>query len=85
VLPTDVGMGYNEELNFYVNANYINTFVRGSGEKVFIATQAPIDYTLERFWQMIWEQNCKMIIMLCPLIGPKKEESINYWVAEDQK
>ncbi len=24
VLPGDVGIGYNEELNFYVNANYIN-------------------------------------------------------------
>ena len=44
-----------------MNANYINvrvmtyqihpqTFLRGKGEKSFIATQAPVDYTLERFW-----------------------------------
>ena len=24
ILPSDVGMGYNEELNYYVNANFIN-------------------------------------------------------------
>eukprot|EP00347_Sterkiella_histriomuscorum_P012601 403367944 len=82
IIPSDIGIGYNEDLNFYINANYINSFVRGSGEKAFIATQAPIDYTLERFWQMIWEQNTKLIIMLCPLKGPKKEEAICYWVNE---
>lgn len=26
------------EFNYYINANYINTFVRGYGEKAFIAT-----------------------------------------------
>lgn len=37
-VPSDVGTGYNEELNYYMNANYINTFIRGFGEKAFIAT-----------------------------------------------
>lgn len=80
-VPSDVGAGFNEELNYYMNGNYINvtylfnickTFVRGQGEKAFIATQAPIEYTLERFWQMIWEHRTSLIIMLCPLQGPKK-------------
>ncbi|CDW89851.1 protein tyrosine phosphatase [Stylonychia lemnae] len=74
--PSDVGPGYNEELNYYMNANYINTFVRGYGDRAFIATQAPIEYTLERFWQMIWEQKSRLIIMLCP------EESSFYWVTQ---
>ena len=25
--PSDVGPGYNEELNFYMNANYINVSI----------------------------------------------------------
>lgn len=95
-IPEDIGIGYNEELNYYINASFINvshihnnlnfgqTFVRGYGEKAFIATQAPIDYTLERFWQMIWEQNTKLIIMLCPLQGPKKEECTYYWVNKQE-
>ena len=29
---------------------------------------------------MIWENNVKLIVMVCPELGPKNiEESINYW------
>lgn len=27
-IPTDVGPGYNEELNYYLNANFINVKLR---------------------------------------------------------
>lgn len=60
----------------YINANYINTFIRNKGEKTFIATQAPIECTKEKFWQMIWEHQTTTILMLCPFVGPKGEESI---------
>ena len=46
--------------------------MRGAGEKAFIATQAPVEYTIEKFWQMVWENKCKLIVMLCPCMGPKK-------------
>jgi protein tyrosine phosphatase len=41
--------------------------VRNFGEKAFIATQAPVDCTIEKFWQMIWENDSRLIIMLCPI------------------
>jgi len=66
-----------------MNANYINTLIRGYGEKAFIATQAPVDYTIEKFWQMVWEQNSLIIVMLCPLCGSSKEESSKYWVVDE--
>ncbi len=50
----------------------IQTQVRGFGEKAFIATQAPVESTIEKFWQMIWEQDTRLIIMLCPLKGSSK-------------
>jgi protein tyrosine phosphatase len=28
---------------------------------------------------MIWENKVKLIVMACPLMGPKKEEASCYW------
>ncbi|XP_076305440.1 uncharacterized protein LOC143222619 isoform X3 [Tachypleus tridentatus] len=49
------------------NSNYINAnFVRGYGGKpdFYIACQAPLPETVADFWRMIWEQQCKVILML---------------------
>jgi protein tyrosine phosphatase len=35
--------------------NFLKSFVRDKGQKAFIATQAPVEYTIDKFWQMIWE------------------------------
>jgi len=31
----------------------------------FIATQAPLALTIETFWDMIYQQNTEIVIMLC--------------------
>ena len=32
------------------------------------------------FWQMVWDNDISLIVMLCPIIGPKgNEESCVYW------
>ena len=31
---------------------------------------------------MVWEDNVKLIVMLCPLETGDREESINYWTVE---
>ena len=33
----------------------------------YIATQGPLPTTCDAFWQMIWEQECTLILMLTPL------------------
>ena len=45
----------------FINASWINL----PFEKHFIAAQAPRENTIEDFWQMCFEYNVKVIVMLC--------------------
>uniref|UniRef100_A0AC35U673 Protein-tyrosine-phosphatase n=1 Tax=Rhabditophanes sp. KR3021 TaxID=114890 RepID=A0AC35U673_9BILA len=57
----------------FINASIIE--IKGY-EYNFIATQAPLPNTIEHFYQMIEQQNVKVIVMLCELteLGDKKRE-----------
>ena len=61
--------------NKYINASPINIIKN----KFFIATQGPLAHTIEDFWTMIDENNCKVIIMACNLIEEGKEKCANYY------
>nr|ACE75311.1 protein tyrosine phosphatase [Glyptapanteles indiensis] len=45
----------------YINANYINGF---DTRCKFIATQEPMETTFDDFWNMIWQDNANIIVML---------------------
>ena len=51
----------------YVNGSYINIPIRNTGEKAFIAASAPVDKSLNNFWEMIYQNKTTLIIMLCNL------------------
>lgn len=45
----------------YINANYVQCKL---AKRQYILAQGPLLNTCEHFWQMVWEQNSRGIIML---------------------
>ena len=50
--------------DWYINASYINGPFK-SDEKMFVATQGPLKSTIGKFYKMCFNNDVKLIIMLC--------------------
>ena len=66
----------------YINASPISI---GQQQNLFIATQGPMENTIEDFWTMVWESKSKVIVMLTNLIEADKIKCENYWEAKMEK
>merc|ERR1711988_610826 len=62
----------------YINANFINGEVKGS-ERAYIATQGCLKATVPHFWQMIWDQNVRVIVMTTAVVERGKNKCAPYW------
>lgn len=51
-----------DETSDYINANFVRGYKGKS--RSYIACQAPLPETVQDFWRLIWEQQCKVVIML---------------------
>ncbi|XP_068128852.1 receptor-type tyrosine-protein phosphatase R [Hyperolius riggenbachi] len=65
-----------DALSTYINANFIRGY-RGA-EKTYIATQGPMINTVNDFWQMAWQEDVPVIVMITKL-KEKNEKCMLYW------
>ncbi|XP_066447736.1 receptor-type tyrosine-protein phosphatase R isoform X2 [Eleutherodactylus coqui] len=82
ILPNPVSRVYlkpknpKDALSTYINANYIRGY--GGKERKFIATQGPMINTVNDFWQMVWQEDVPVIVMITKL-KEKNEKCVLYW------
>ncbi|XP_071512153.1 receptor-type tyrosine-protein phosphatase T-like, partial [Diadema antillarum] len=60
----------------YINASYIDGY---QCPKMYIATQGPNVETVKDFWRMIWQYDCRKIVMLTNLVEGGKKKCEKYW------
>ncbi|XP_041367187.1 tyrosine-protein phosphatase non-receptor type 4-like isoform X2 [Gigantopelta aegis] len=64
----------------YVNANYVNMEIPGSGVVTrYIAAQGPLPNTCTDFWQMVWEQQSSLVVMLTTKVERGRVKCHQYW------
>nr|XP_020469085.1 receptor-type tyrosine-protein phosphatase R isoform X4 [Monopterus albus] len=67
---------HNDLLSSYINANYIRGYL--GDQKAYIATQGPMVNTVNDFWQMAWQEESPVIVMITKL-KEKNEKCVLYW------
>lgn len=65
-----------DPLSSYINANFIRGYL--GEERAYIATQGPMINTVNDFWQMAWQEDCPVIVMITKL-KEKNEKCVLYW------
>ncbi|XP_050675739.1 tyrosine-protein phosphatase non-receptor type 4 isoform X1 [Leptidea sinapis] len=64
----------------YINASYINMEIPSSDLVLtYIATQGPLASTMGDFWQMVWESESSLIVMLTVLAERGRAKCHQYW------
>eukprot|EP00117_Sycon_ciliatum_P025605 scpid34510/ scgid21219/ Receptor-type tyrosine-protein phosphatase-like N; Islet cell antigen 512; Islet cell autoantigen 3; PTP IA-2 len=73
----------NASRSDYINATAI--FDRNPRYPTHIATQGPLDSTVADFWQMVWEMNSTIIVMLTKLTEGGMSQCHRYWPKHGQQ
>ncbi|XP_039398360.1 receptor-type tyrosine-protein phosphatase alpha isoform X1 [Mauremys reevesii] len=68
-----------EENTDYVNASFIDGYRQKDS---YIASQGPLQSTIEDFWRMIWEWKSCSIVMLTELEERGQEKCAQYWPSD---
>lgn len=64
----------------YINANYVkNTLREPVDQKLYIATQGCLATTVNDFWQMVWQENTRVIVMTTREVEKGRNKCVPYW------
>jgi len=72
----------NVEGSDYINANHIKTpndETAMQTKKFYIATQGCLENTVTDFWRMVWQENCRIIVMTTKEVERGKKKCAKYW------
>jgi len=62
----------------YINANYIDSELK-ENETRYIAAQGCLPQTINAFWKMVYQENCRIIVMLTNEVERGKAKCARYW------
>lgn len=60
----------------YIHANYVDGYC---WKKKFIATQAPMSRTIVDFFDMVWQNNSKIIVVVASMLEDQQKKMYPYW------
>uniref|UniRef100_A0A8C2FKS8 protein-tyrosine-phosphatase n=1 Tax=Cyprinus carpio TaxID=7962 RepID=A0A8C2FKS8_CYPCA len=64
----------------YINANYvINKLMDINYQKVYIACQGCLATTVNDFWQMVWQEGTRVIVMTTREVEKGRNKCVPYW------
>ncbi|KAL0985101.1 hypothetical protein UPYG_G00152910 [Umbra pygmaea] len=64
----------------YINGNYVTNKLREPGDqKVYIATQGCLQTTVKDFWQMVWQESTRVIVMTTREVEKGRNKCVPYW------
>uniref|UniRef100_A0A8C2AQU9 protein-tyrosine-phosphatase n=1 Tax=Cyprinus carpio TaxID=7962 RepID=A0A8C2AQU9_CYPCA len=64
----------------YINANYVtNKLMDINYQKVYIACQGCLATTVNDFWQMVWQEKSRVIVMTTREVEKGRNKCVPYW------
>ncbi|CAB4018924.1 Tyrosine- phosphatase non-receptor type 4 [Paramuricea clavata] len=80
ILPYDFNRVVISGENDYINASHVQTDIGYSGMvNEYLAAQGPLSDTCGDFWQMIWDQEVSLVVMLTTTMENGKTKCHRYW------
>lgn len=66
----------DDPTNDYINANFVDGYKQ---KNAYISTQGPLPKTTPDFWQMVWDQQCLVIVMTTKTMERGRVKCHQYW------
>lgn len=66
----------SSDANDYINASYLHV---NDSDNYYIATQGPLPGTTRDFWQVVWENDVRVIVMLTKTVEEGQQKCHSYW------